>query len=413
MKKIDLLRVKKFTIYNKKSNQVLYETNEVYPQHFFPLSIIDFAYVIKESIKNKAAELPIMSISSKDYPQCDFNCKDCLAKTSRNWAKDNLSSVIPEIEKYKRILLNISNYSQKCGFDSVRFEICGEGNPDLYSGREEIIKYAKEKCNMGVVYISTGSKLNKKTKEALVKFASYIRISFPGIDNFSYDYYSNQKQKNKFGYQEALNLLKELIALRKEYKREDELIIGARTCIREPNEGKYITFAKELGKIGVDSLQIVKILTTEKEKIEKNELNERLKKELTTIYEQYEKYGLKHVQLPIKLDKIYNDRKLSNERKFSKCYSSILCPILYGTNLITCTHWDKITDIENYHYGVLNGTENEITTIINSQKSKNIRQKIPKNCNDCCSINDNTIFEIIENIVLSCDSLDDIEFKLE
>lgn len=412
MNPIELLNAKRFVIYNKLNNEILFETDEVYPQHFYPLSIMDFALAIKRSIDKNVIKLPILSISSKDYPYCDFKCKDCLAQLSRSWAQNNISELIPGLEKYKRILTDISEYSKNLGINSVRFEMCGEGNPDLYKGRTDLIRHAKEKCNMGIVYISTGSKLTDDTKDALAKYASYIRISFPGIDDESYNYYSEQAQKDKFKYEDALKLLGELIELRKKYNREKELVIGVRTCIRSKNYGKYIPFVKKIGEIGVDSLQIVKILTPEKDKISSSVLDEDLSNELIEIKQNYQKYGLKHIQIPIKLDKIYNDRRLVEDKRFKKCYSSLFSPILYGTNLITCTHWDKITDKDNFHYGILSGVSGEIDEFMNSQFAYSIRKKIPSSCNDCCSINDNIMFEKIENILLSCDNLDDIGFKL-
>ncbi len=412
-KSIELLNAKSFIIYDKKIKKIIFETNKIYPQHFFPHNIIDYAEMVKKMVKNEKEKLPIMSISSKDFPYCDFDCKDCLAKSSRDWASKNIPCIVPNIQLYKKILYNVSEYSKMLGCSSVRFEICGEGNPDMFPNRDEIIQFAKEKCNMGVVYISTGSKLDYKTKIALSKYVSYIRISFPGIDNLGYDYYSNQKGKKKFKYNDAIELLKELVLLRKKYNRENNLIIGVRTCIRDSNEGKYINFAKQLGKIGVDSLQIVKVLTPEKNKIKDNIINKNLKKELLIITKKYKQYGLKHVQLPIKLDSVYEDRKLKNEIKPSKCYSSIFSPILYGTNLITCTHWDKISDVKNFHYGELKGNEDEISKLMNCSRSLRIRSKIPSGCDDCCSINDNLMFEIIKLKLSLCNDLNDIEFKLK
>ena len=407
--KNNLLNVKNLIMYNKKEKKVVFQTAAVYPQHFYPLSILDYANVIKDMLKINVEELPILSISSKDYPYCDFKCKDCLADPSRNWAIENLMEPEIKLEKYKKILKSIADYSRSKGVDSVRFEFCGEGNPDMYKYRSEIVEYAAKECNMGIVYISTGSRMNNKLKETLAKYASYIRISLPGISNEAYEFYTEQKSKKHFTFDNAMDLLQELADLRKKYNREEDLLIGVRTCMRRNNNGHYLSLAKRLGKIGIDSFQIVKVLTDNYDIILKNYLDEETRNEIKELLKVYKNYGLKHLQVPDILDKLYTDRTLFETKKPSKCYSSMISPILYASNLMVCIHWDKIKD-SNYHYGKLDGSENEIHNLIYEGKGVEIRNKIPHNCNNCCALNDNLLLEAIRAQLSLYNDLDDIEF---
>ena len=109
--KLDLidkcLKPKSMIMVNKKTGDIVFETTEIYPQHFYPLTILDYANAIKEGMKSDIDNLPILSISTKDYPFCDFNCKECLADPTRMWAVKNIDKCILEIEEYKKILKEI------------------------------------------------------------------------------------------------------------------------------------------------------------------------------------------------------------------------------------------------------------------------------------------------------------------
>lgn len=408
-----LMKAKSLILVEKSTRKVLFELSMIHNQHFYPLSILDYANVILKKLKGEIINYPIMSLDSHDYNFCDFNCKDCLAVDTRNWAKKNLNFTNFDINHYKKVLKEIARYSKKRGLDSVRFEMSGEGNPDMYPHRAELIKYAKEECNMRCVYISSGSRLDEETIDNLAKYAYYIRISFPGVCDKAYKKYSVQKNKTQeFTYEDAMKLIEKLVNKRKEYNRDGELMIGARTCMRPENAGEYINTAKRLGELGADSFQIVKILVPEGENVEEYKLSEKSISELTELNENYKKFGLMHIQIPNKLDYMYYDRKLEENCKPSQCYSSLVSPILYGPNLVLCTHWEKIKDIKDSHYGKMLGKENELEEMIDGKNGCRIRKCVPEKCSSCCSIYDNQVMDLIRAQLSILNDLDDVEFLL-
>lgn len=413
-KKEKLMKAKSLLLVHKNSNRIIFEQNIIQNQHFYPLSILDYANTMLDYMKNKITNLPILSLDSHDYNFCDFNCKDCLAVDTREWAKEHLNFVNFDVEEYKKVLKEIARYSKKRGADSIRFEMSGEGNPDMYPGRAEIIRFSAEECNMKPVYISSGSMLDEKTIDALAKYAYYIRISLPGLNEEAYDIYSAQKKscEKKFTFKKAMELIEKLVLKRKEFNREGELMIGARTCMRPENEGSYIDTAKKLGEIGADSFQIVKILIPEGEDITTYKLTDKTVAELKELKETYKNYGLMHVQIPHDLDYIYYDRAIESNQKPSQCYSSFVSPILYGPNLVVCTHWEKIKDVKLSHYGHMNGECEELEEMICGENGINIRKCIPERCSSCCSIFDNQMLEMIRAQLALVTDLDDVEFML-
>ena len=209
-----------------------------------------------------------------------------------------------------------------------------------------------------------------------------------------------------------MSLIQKLVEKRKEYGREGELMIGARTCMRPENENSYIDTAKRLGSMGADSFQIVKILIPIGEEIEKYKLSDNTIDELSKLRKEYKNYGLLHVQIPHDLDYIYYDRKIDENHKPSQCYSSFVSPILYGPNLVICTHWEKIKDKENSHYGHIKGEMGELEEIMCGERACRIRKCVPERCSSCCSIFDNQTLEVIRAQLALVTNLDDVEFLL-
>ena len=210
--KDSVVTAKQFSAVDMTTGKTIWFSRSRSPQHLYPLTEKDYCEAVKYAVQHGIDQMPILSVSAKDFPYCDFDCKDCLACPSRRWAIEDQHIKYPiiPIDKYKNILREISAYSSRRGFNKVRFEVCGEGNPDLYKHRIEMLEYANQECNMGLVYVSTGSHISDELLECLVNNVAFIRISFPGIGADAYKTYSNQKSKNKdFSYDDAIRMLTE------------------------------------------------------------------------------------------------------------------------------------------------------------------------------------------------------------
>lgn len=416
MKKVSykdsIITAKQFSAVDMKTGKTIWFSRPRSPQHLYPLTEKDYCEAIKYAVQYGLEQLPIISVSAKDFPYCDFDCKDCLACPSRKWAVKNhhIKYPIIPIDKYKKILDEISSYSARRGFNRVRFEVCGEGNPDLYKDRIEMLEYANQKCNMGVVYVSTGSQISDELLDCLVNNVAFIRISFPGISSEAYEVYSNQKaRKNNFSYDDAIHLLDKICNARAKAGKEDSLLIGTRTCIRPLNAGHYDNFINTIANIGVDVFQGVKVLIPDFESVKNEIVSEEVIKELITLKESAYSYGLKDYQIPNDLNTVYNNRTMVERDKPTKCWSSLISPPLYGTNLMSCVLWDRITNL-NYHYGVMEGLENELEDLMHGERAKFIMKNCPQNCTECCSFKDNSFMESLWRVLKLQENLDDVKF---
>lgn len=384
------------TAFNKTTGSAIWHSKPRPKQHFFPLTERDYCEAVKRGFQYGIDQMPILSISAKDYPYCDFNCIDCLACPSREWAltDNHIKYPIIPLDTYKKILKDIAKYSSDRGCDSVRFEFCGEGNPDLYKDRIQILEHANQECNMGIVYVSTGSCISDDLLKSLVENASFIRISFPGISPDAYKYYSNQRSCNQFTYNDALLLLDKLCNERAKLGREDSLMLGTRTCIRPLNAGHYTDFIRTISEMGIDAFQGVKVLVPDFESVKNEIVTDAVIDELLDLPEVAHLHGLKNFQIPSDLKTVFKERVIEEKDKaeLDACWSSIVSPPMYGTNLMCCVLWDKITDL-NYHYGILDGTPGEIEKVMHSERAKFIAQNCPHNCKECPSINDNNFMQ--------------------
>lgn len=410
--KDSILNAKQFSAVNTKTGKTIWISRSRSPQHLYPLTRKDYAEAVKHAVRYGIDQMPILSVSSKDFPYCDFECKDCLACPSREWAirNNHIKYPIIPIEMYKRILNEISNYSSRRGFNTVRFEICGEGNPDLYKHRVEMLEHANHQCGMGIVYVSTGSRISDEMLECLVRNTAFIRISFPGISTEAYKYYSDQKSKMlEFSYDDAIRLLDKLCNARAKFGREDTLLIGTRTCIRPLNAGYYNNFIRSIAQMGVDVFQGVKVLIPNFESVKDESISQEVVEELLELKETSYSYGLKDYQIPNDLNTIYRDRTMTEEDKPTRCWSSLISPPLYGTNLMSCVLWDRITDL-NYHYGVMEGKEYELEELMHGERAKFIMENCPRNCTECCSFGDNSFMESLWHALQSQKNLDDVKF---
>lgn len=406
--KNSILTAKRFSAINMSTGKTIWSSRSRSPQHLYPLTEKDYCEAIKYAIQYGIEQMPILSVSAKDFPYCDFDCKDCLACPSRAWAIKNQHIKYPiiPIDKYKKILTEISTYSQKRGFNQVRFEVCGEGNPDLYKNRIEMLEHANQVCNMGIVYVSTGSHISDELLESLVKNVSFIRISFPGISTEAYRTYSNQ---NTFSYSDAIRLLDKLCNVRTKLGKEDTLLIGTRTCIRPLNAGHYDEFIRTISNIGVDVFQGVKVLVPDFESVKSENISQKEIEELINLNEQAYSYGLKDFQIPNNLNTVYKNRTIVERDKPTHCWSSLISPPLYGTNLMCCVLWDRITNLK-YHYGIMEGNENELETLLHNENTDFIMQNCPRNCTECPNLNDNSFMESLWRILKFQDNLDNVKF---
>lgn len=109
---------------------------------------------------------------------------------------------------------------------------------------------------------------------------------------------------------------------------------------------------------------------------------------------------------------MYYDRKIEDQQKSSKCYSSLVAPILYGPNLVICTHWEKIKDIQGSHYGRMLGKENELEEMMCGEHAVAIRKRVPEKCSSCCANFDNQLLEMIRSQLALVSNLDDVKFLL-
>jgi len=146
--------------------------------------------------------------------------------------------------------------------------------------------------------------------------------------------------------------------------------------------------------------------------VEKYKLSKQTVKELNILKRDHKNINLMHVQIPDKLNYMYYDRKIEDNMKPSQCYSSFVSPILYGPNLVLCTHWEKIKDIENSYYGKMNGDNNELEKMMCNENAVRIRKCVPEKCSSCCAIFDNQMLEMIRAQLALVPDLEEVEFLL-
>ncbi len=390
-KKERALRFNGFAITDEQGN-ILFEDRKRYAQHFFPLSVVDYARAMYNFERHNQS-LPILSVDSHDVLQCDFKCQDCLSAHGTNFPikqfpKDNFKM---DLEMYKRILKEIADYSEKRGFRGVRFEQSGEGNPDYYKHRQEILRYAKE-LGMQSVYVSTGSKIDENLRKALVENSSFIRISFPGIGE-SYKPYSGQSE---FTFTDALNGLGKIIDERDKQGRKRDLMIGARVALRAEHSDTYFNFANRLKDLGIDSLQIVKILVPEGRTPSDFPLSSKdvcdLEETATLDDSNF------NVTVPHGLDSMVYSREIENRSEFpTQCFSARFQPVLAGRSLFVCT----ISDImysHNLRLGTFANEDGELERFLSSENLRRVTKGIPSQCKSCSNIYDNMMLFLLQNL---------------
>ncbi len=379
---------------------IILDEKKRYSQHFFPLSIVDYAEAMY-SLERHGRSLPILSIDSHDTLECDFRCKDCLSGGGKNAPIQNYpqGNFDMQPEFYKHILKEIADYSAERGFVGVRFEQSGEGNPDYYKYRPEVLDFAKQELGLGIVYVTTGSKMEASLRHSLIKNADFIRISFPGIGKDSYSLYSRQ---NKFTYNDSMENIKRIIDERRESGRERDLMIGARVALRPEHEGDYVDFAKEVKEIGMDTLQIVKILIPDRKKLEDHPLSPVTLKQLKEVQKLDDETF--NVVLPHKLDYMYYDRIVNEREEFPKqCFSALIQPVIFGKSLFVCTK-SEVMYSQEHKLGTFEGAEGEIKGLLSEENVRKATRNIPAECKTCSSIYDNILMHSLQNIIRTTNS---------
>jgi wyosine [tRNA(Phe)-imidazoG37] synthetase (radical SAM superfamily) len=381
------------------SGKVILDARKKYAQHFFPLSVTDYADAIY-ALERYGKPLPILSVDSHDVLRCDFSCQDCLSGHGKKLPVQNYppGNYDLQLEFYKHMLAEIVKYSEKRGFVGVRFEQSGEGNPDFYKSRPELLDFAK-KLGLGSVYVTTGSKMNNALRDSLLKNADFIRISFPGADRESYAHYSGQ---NKFTYEDSVENLQRIVDGRRKEGREKDLMIGARVALRPEHEGHYLNFAKTLKAIGIDALQIVKILVPENKKLEDFPINARTIAELGEVEKLDD--GVFNVNLPHNLDYVHYSRDIRNMEEFpKKCFSARIQPVLAGKSLIVCTK-SEVMYSKAFQLGTFQGNAGELEQFLSEKNVEDVAKNVPAECNSCCSIYDNLLLHSLQKTIRSTNS---------
>lgn len=390
-KKERALRFDGFLVTDKK-DKILFQDNKRYSQHFFPLSVLDYAKALY-SARNEKSQIPILSVDSHDVLKCDFNCQDCLSVSGTGFPLEKFpkNNFELDLETYKGILKSISEYSKSRGFKGVRFEQSGEGNPDFYKYRKEILKFAKE-LEMQSVYVSTCSQMDQDLKKALVENSSFIRVSFPGIGE-DYNGYSNQEF---FGYKDSLNKIEELIKERNLNGKDRELMIGARVALRRNHGKSYFDFTQNLKNLGVDSLQIVKTLIPEGKNLENFTLSQEDREDLIRAEDLNESSF--NVTIPHDLDYLVYSRNIGDKTTFPKtCFSALFQPVLIGRSLSVCTI-DEIMYDPLRKLGTFRNEPGELEMFLYKDNLKRAMEGIPEKCEACPNIYDNTLLSSLEDL---------------
>ncbi|MDO8467834.1 MAG: hypothetical protein Q7S56_02720 [Nanoarchaeota archaeon] len=390
-KKERALRFNGFVITDKQG-EIIFEDRKRYAQHFFPLSVIDYVRAMYNFERHKRP-IPILSVDSHDVLQCDFKCQDCLSAHGTNFPVKQFSkgNFKMDLKTYKQMLKAIADYSEKRGFKGVRFEQSGEGNPDYYKHRQEILRYARE-LEMQSVYVSTGSKIDDSLRNSLVENASFIRISFPGIGE-AYKHYSGQSE---FTFTDALDGVSRIVKERDKQGRKKDLMIGARVALRAEHSDNYFSFANKLKDIGIDSLQIVKILVPEGKKPSDFPLNSGDAYDLEKT-ETLDDVNF-NVSIPHGLDSMVYSREIENRAEFpTQCFSARFQPVLAGRSLFVCT----ISDImysHNLRLGTFANEGGELERFLSSENIERVTTGIPAQCKSCSNIYDNMLLFSLQKL---------------
>ena len=361
--------------------------------HFFPLSIADYAEALCNHVHNGTG-IPILSVDSHDVLACDFACDGCLSRCGKGFPVRHFpnNAFHLDAETYMTILADICAFSARRGFTGVKFEQSGEGNPDLYPYREDILAYAK-RIGMRSMYVTTGSKLRHSLLEELACKAEYVRISFPGIGD-AYQHYSRQ---DSFTYEDAFARISQLVHARAATRRDRELIIGARVALRQRHDARYIEFASRLKDSGVDCVQIVKTVIPDTCVDSEHCISPRDRRDIENCATL--DGSTFNVTVPNLLDSIYYSRRIAVREEFpSQCLAARLHPVLMGRCVMPCTH-SSIAYDPAYMLGSFSSV-GDIERFMSAETIARVTHDLPTRCTSCCDIFDNILFHDLLRVFL-------------
>ena len=81
--KDSVVTAKQFSAVDMTTGKTIWFSRSRSPQHLYPLTEKDYCEAVKYAVQHGIDQMPILSVSAKDFPYCDFDCKDCLACPSR------------------------------------------------------------------------------------------------------------------------------------------------------------------------------------------------------------------------------------------------------------------------------------------------------------------------------------------
>ena len=246
---------------------------------------------------------------------------------------------------------------------------------------------------MQSVYVSTGSKIDDSLRNSLVENASFIRISFPGIGE-AYKHYSRQ---NRFTFTDALNELGKIVKERDKQGRKKDLMIGTRVALRTEHKDTYFNFANKLKDIGIDSIQIVKILVPEGKKPFDFPLSSKdvLDLEETETLDD----PTFNVSIPHGLDSMVYSREIENRSEFpTQCFSARFQPVLAGRSLFVCTISDVMYS-HNLKLGTFANEDGELERFLSPENLGRVTKEIPSQCKSCSNIYDNMLLSSLQNLL--------------
>ena len=176
-------------------------------------------------------------------------------------------------------------------------------------------------------------------------------------------------------------------------------MIGARVALRQDHGASYFNFASTLKNLGVDCLQIVKILVPNRKQptdfpLTNSSIHD-LEKTATLADRSFD------VNIPHELDYMVYSREIENREEFpSQCFSAKFQPVLAGRSLFVCTI-SEIMYSHNLKLGTFENEEGELEKFLSCENVEKVTKGIPSQCNSCSNIYDNMLLFSLQKLFRS------------